>query len=87
MLTKELSLGFHSGGRIRTCDLRIKKLRAGQEELLTTARRQKPLAEKALQKAQEGLRLVDTRIGQAAGLLTQLNNLESFIEGKPERSM
>jgi chromosome segregation ATPase len=67
--------------------LRCQKLRLEQEGLESASRREKPLAEKTLQEAQETLRVVNAQINQARGLLTNLNNLGSFVRGEPERSM
>jgi len=66
---------------------RAQKLRLEQEELNRTAARQKPVAEKGLQEAQARLRLVNGRIDQVHGLLTHLNNLESFLRKEAERSL
>jgi len=66
---------------------KVEHLRAAQQDLCKAARAQRPLAEKALQEAQENLRLADARIGQDRGLMIALNNLESFVRGNPEKSM
>jgi len=63
------------------------ELRDRQSKLWGGAQAEKLKVETILRQTQENLRLCDTEVSQAHGLLTQLNNLDSFLRGEPERSL
>jgi len=74
-------------GQLPAFQSRVEDLRAQQTCLDHAAQADRKKMEAVLEETQRSLQTANTRIAHARGLMNQLNNLQSFVRGEPERSM
>jgi len=74
-------------GQLPAFQSRVEDLRAQQTCLDHAAQADREKIEAVLEEVQRSLQTATARIAHARGLMSQLNNLQSFVRGEPERSM